>query len=137
MNDASCLFCKIAQGEIGSVKIYENESIFAFVDIKPVNPGHVLVIPKKHFESFYDLSDEIITPLFKTVRDIAVAIKKSLKADGVNIHINNEKAAGQAVFHAHIHVIPRFTGDGFLHWPGHDIGKEEMEIISKKIQDAL
>jgi histidine triad (HIT) family protein len=106
------IFEKIIAGEIPCTKIYEDQNIFAFLDINPSNYGHTLVVPKKPYKNIYELPDEISGELFKKVKQIATAIKKSLKTDGVNIIMNNESVAGQIVFHAHIHIIPRYKNDG-------------------------
>ena len=105
-----CVFCKIAQKEIpaGAGKIYEDEKFIAFLDIKPNNPGHTLIIPKNHYENIYSLPDEIICNIGPIVKKIAVAVKRGVNADGINIIMNNDSAAGQIVHHAHFHIIPPF-----------------------------
>ena len=113
-----CLFCKIIAGEIPSYKIYEDENTFAFLDINPTNIGHTLVVPKKHSKNIFDIEKNDLNNVYQTSKKIATAIKKSLGADGINIISNNELAAGQLVFHTHIHIIPRFDNDGFKHWKG-------------------
>ena len=137
MTDEKCLFCKIARGELPSQKVYEDEDVYAFLDIKPVSPGHTLVIPKRHFTSLYELSDEIIGHLFMKVRDISIAAKKGLNADGINLEMNNDGPAGQIIYHAHIHIVPRFSGDGLRHWPGKDISMEELAKTAEKIKNRL
>ena len=137
MNDVSCVFCKIVSGEIPSAKIYENEIVSAFLDIKPVNPGHALVVPKKHYANLYELPDEILAPFMRAARDIARALKKELGADGVNIEMNNDRPAGQIVSHAHLHVIPRKTDDGLRHWPGKEASEGEMKRIADTLAKSL
>jgi len=137
MNDKTCLFCKIILGEIPSTKIYENEIVYAFLDIKPINPGHTLVIPKEHFKNLYDLPDKTAAEIFIVVRDIGKAVKKAFSADGINLEMNNEEDAGQIIHHAHIHIIPRYKGDGLRHWPGRDLEKTEAETIAQKIRNFL
>ena len=106
-----CLFCKIIKGEIPSSKVYEDERVFAFLDIGPINKGHTLVIPKKHVTNIFDIETEDLDALSEAVRKIAPAVKKALDADGVNIMSSNGEAAGQVIMHSHIHIIPRFKGD--------------------------
>ena len=135
MND--CIFCKIAEGEIPSTKIYENEDTFAFLDLHPVNPGHALVIPKKHSTDIFTIEEEIWVAVQKTVRKVAHAIETALAPAGMNIHMNNRAPAGQLVFHTHVHLIPRRTDDGLEHWHGGTIKKEVENEIAAKIRAEL
>lgn len=135
--NTDCLFCKIIAGEIPSEKIYEDENSFAFLDIKPINPGHTLLVPKKHFENLYEMSDETLAELAPTIKKLAVAVKRAVRADGINIGMNNDGAAGQLVFHAHIHIMPRFKNDGHEHWHGAPYQKDEMEQTAEKIKKML
>ena len=109
MND--CLFCKIINGEMPSHKVYEDEDILAFLDINPVNPGHTLVVPKKHYENLYETPDEALAKLMAVVRKLAVSIRSGLNADGTNIEMHNDEISGQLISHTHIHIIPRFEGN--------------------------
>src|SRR3989344_1044874 len=108
---ADCIFCKIIADELPSTKIYEDSDVLAFLDIKPVNPGHTLVIPKKHFESIHDTPDELVAKTIIVAKKIAGAIQTKLGADGVNIGMNNGSAAGQIVYHDHIYIMPRYGKD--------------------------
>lgn len=129
-----CIFCKIIKREIPSTKIYEDKNIFVFLDINPVNIGHSLVISKDHYENIYDTPTKILCAMTETAQQLSVAIKIALKADGINIEMNNEKIAGQLVPHAHLHVVPRFEGDGFTHWHGQRPYNEgEMEKVAEEI----
>src|SRR5690242_17783197 len=101
-----CIFCKIVRGEIPSTKVYEDEKTYAFLDITPMNPGHTLVIPKKHSTDIFEIEEAEWNAVMHSARVIAHAIEKSLSPEGVNIRMNNREAAGQSVFHAHVHVIP-------------------------------
>ena len=107
-----CLFCKIANGEIPSQKIYEDDYSFAFLDIKPVNPGHVLVIPKEHAQDMFEMSSESWGHVMKVVHKLAPAVLAATNADGINLVMNNRREAGQEVDHAHMHIIPRHADDG-------------------------
>ncbi|MEK9176973.1 MAG: HIT family protein [Patescibacteria group bacterium] len=113
-----CIFCKIASGELPSEKIYEDEATVAFLDLKPVNPGHALVIPKLHYRNVFDIPEDAWLAVMKTARHIAAAIQKATSAGGVNIVVNNESPAHQLIFHAHVHVIPRRAGDAHKAWVG-------------------
>ncbi len=134
--EKDCLFCKIAGGEIPSRKVYEDEMSLAFLDINPVNPGHTLIIPKKHFENIYDLNEEIAAHLMKVAKKISIALKKT-GVDGINITMNNEKDAGQVIFHSHIHIMPRIKGDNLPMWPGKKLKDEELDEMAKKISSGL
>lgn len=136
-HDTDCIFCKIIDGEIPAHKVYEDDFTFAFLDINPNNHGHTLVIPKDHFENIYGLPDETLCRLMITVKKIALAVKNGMDADGVNIGMNNESAAGQLVNHAHVHIIPRFVNDGLIHWAAKTYLPGEAETAAKKIQFAL
>jgi histidine triad (HIT) family protein len=133
-----CLFCKIVAGEIPSTKIYENDTVLAFLDINPVNIGHTLVIPKSHHTNLYETPDEALAGIMPVVKKVSVAIKETLNADGINIEMNNDPIAGQIIFHSHIHIIPRFEGDGFKHWHGaRNYHENEMSEVAKKITTSL
>ncbi|UZE93762.1 MAG: HIT family protein [Candidatus Pacearchaeota archaeon] len=132
-----CIFCKIATGEIPSYKIYEDDDFFAFLDIQPVNPGHALVIPKKHYENLLDIPQNILCEMMGVVQKLSKTITEVLNAPGFNIGINNKKIAGQSFFHLHVHIMPRFEGDGYKLWPGKVKSKEELQKIADKIKNSL
>ncbi len=135
MND--CIFCKIVKGEIPSSKLYEDSGALAFLDINPVNIGHALVIPKKHFKNILETPEDVIAHMMKIVKKVSHGLE-ALKPDGININMNNKEAAGQVIFHSHIHVIPRYKGDGFELWHGRiKYKEEEKEEVAKKIIKAL
>jgi histidine triad (HIT) family protein len=131
-----CLFCKIAKGDEAR-KVYEGEETVAFLDINPTSHGHTLVIPKDHFENIYTLPAEALCRMILTVQKLSTAIKEVTEADGINIVMNNEPAANQAIFHAHIHVIPRHEGDVFPHWPHKPYIGDEAEVMAEKIKADL
>jgi histidine triad (HIT) family protein len=106
-----CAFCNIVARKTEAEIVFENENIISFLDIRPVNFGHTLVIPKKHYEDFLSLPPEELADLSKKTQTIAEAVKHSLKADGFNIIVNHGAAAGQTIFHFHFHIIPRFRND--------------------------
>ncbi len=124
-----CTFCKIVLSEIPSQKIYEDDIVMAFLDINPVSYGHTLVIPREHFADFVSTPPEILTAVVKVARKIAPSILKAMNSQAFNIGVNNGSAAGQDVFHVHLHIIPRFPDDGLKSWHGR--GKyEEGEIVA-------
>jgi histidine triad (HIT) family protein len=108
----NCIFCKIISGEIPSAKVYEDGDFIAILDINPVSKGHVLVIPKKHCENLFDMDDELLSKTLKTLQKVAIAMKKGLNVEGINLVQNNGKDAGQIIFHSHFHLIPRMPNDG-------------------------
>ena len=107
-----CVFCGIAKGAIPSKKVYEDNSVIAVLDINPRNPGHTLVVPKKHYETIMEMPDNEAQTLFAAVKKMASVIKKATNADGVSISQSNGRAAGQIIPHVHFHVIPRFMNEG-------------------------
>lgn len=107
-----CIFCKIITGEIPSVKVYEDDEVLAFLDAAPFSRGHSLVIPKKHFENIYEIDEESLKKVIVSSKNISVKIKNALSADGIRISQSNGVVAGQAVFHIHFHIIPRYQDDG-------------------------
>lgn len=110
MSDETCIFCRIAQKQLPAVLVYEDEKVLAFLDIKPLNEGHTLVIPATHYESIFDIPQELIAYLHGITKQVAIAVKKATDADGISIIQQNGKAAGQDIFHLHVHVIPRYEG---------------------------
>ncbi|HOZ36540.1 MAG TPA: HIT family protein [bacterium] len=135
---SDCIFCKIINGEIPADKVYEDEKIIAFLDISPINKGHVLVVPKEHFENLLETPDELISKIMIIAKRLGLAIKKATDAEGINIGINNGAGAGQVVFHTHIHVIPRFINDGYKLWGSnkkYELG--EGDGLAQKIREQL
>lgn len=130
----SCLFCDIISGTIPSTKVYEDEHSYAFLDIRPNNIGHTLLVPKVHARNIFDIDEASLCQLMGPLKKIARAVKEAMGADGINISMNNEKAAGQIIFHAHIHIIPRFDLDDTRHKAYHD---GQMEEVAKKIAAYL
>jgi histidine triad (HIT) family protein len=135
MND--CIFCKIINREIPADIVYEDEHAIAFLDIKGVHPGHTLLVPKKHLENIYAFDDITASKIFSVIPKIARAIKTSLQSDGINIGMNNETAAGQVVFHAHIHIMPRYKNDGYQLWQGKPVDPEQAKTIAKQISQHI
>jgi len=131
--DKDCIFCKISKGEIPSEKIYEDKNSLAFLDINPVNYGHVLIIPKEHYQWLYDVPDKILSDLFINVKKIMKVIKKTYNCDYVAISV-----VGLDVPHFHIHIIPRWKSDGLANfWPTKKYADEDMKKTSDKIKSNL
>jgi len=105
-----CIFCKIVSKEAPASYVYEDDKVMAFMDTRPLNEGHTLVIPKGHYKTVYEVPEEEVAHLYKVVKRVALAVKKGVEAEGVSITQHNERAAGQDVFHVHVHVIPRYEG---------------------------
>lgn len=112
-----CIFCKIVKGEVPCSKVYETDTLLAFLDIAPVNKGHVLVIAKGHYPTVWDIPAELGQDMLLAVQKVGNAILEATGAEGLNIMMNNLEVAGQLVPHAHWHLIPRFPGDGLELWP--------------------
>lgn len=134
-----CIFCKIVKGDIPSFKIYEDNDVFAFLDIKPATKGHALVIPKKHAENVFEISEDALQKVSVVAKKLSAKLKEILEADGIRLSQSNGKAAGQEVMHFHLHVIPRYADDGLpndptltLHLPQADF--EELKKIAEKLQ---
>lgn len=130
-----CLFCKIAGKTIPSEVIYEDDSVLAFLDIHPLSPGHALIVPKIHSENILDLPDEEAAKAFVSVKKVTALLSEKLKPKGFTIGINHGRIGGQLVDHLHIHVIPRFEGDGggSLHSVVKNPPKESLSEIRRKI----
>ncbi len=137
MRDENCIFCKILAGEIPSTAVYEDDDFKAVLDVNPAARGHVIILPKNHAANIYELPDEDASKIMVVAKKIATAIEKAYRCDGVNILQNNGEAAGQTVFHLHVHVIPRFKGDTVnIGWKQGDM-PEDLDAICKEIQAQL
>lgn len=134
-----CIFCRIVNKEIPATIIYDDDHVLVFMDIGPIIKGHVLVIPKKHYDSVTETPDDLLAKLHIAAARIAAAQMNALGADGVNIMQNNGAASGQEVPHIHVHVIPRFDGDGH-HWnwnPKKYDDFDEMAELAEKMRKHL
>jgi len=133
-----CIFCKIVTGQLPSYKIYENEKVFAFLDIGPLSQGHTLVVPKVHFEKFHECPAELLADVAKVLGEVAKAVLIATNAQGYNVLCNNGRVAGQLVDHVHFHIIPRNEGDSvFTQWPAKKYEDGQAEEILKTIVDNL
>ena len=133
-----CIFCAIIAGEIPAAKVYEDEHVFAFMDIAPANPGHTLVIPKQHYRNIFDMPTEVGSKIMQAAILIANAIRTALNPDGLNLFQSNEAAGFQTVFHFHLHLIPRWENDPLrLPWRPSEGDMEAIGDVAGKIRDAL
>ncbi len=132
-----CLFCKIVRKEIPAEIVFEDDGVIVFIDIKPVNHGHLLVVPKEHSDDFSSASDEAVQAVALTARHMGKALMEALGAPAFNLGVNNGRAAGQLVDHLHLHVIPRFEGDGHAHWHGTPYAEGEMAEVAQKLRLVL
>lgn len=133
-----CLFCKISRGEIPSAKVYEDDEMIAFLDIKPVNPGHLLLVPKAHYTSLLETPTDLLARLMSMVPALAKATLQATQAEGFNVLINTGPVSGQIVFHTHIHIIPRKQDDGYEHWHGQPYDNpQEADRIANAVRAAL
>ncbi|PIS15137.1 hypothetical protein COT63_01505 [Candidatus Shapirobacteria bacterium CG09_land_8_20_14_0_10_38_17] len=128
-----CIFCQIVNGKIPAEKIYEDNNTLAFLDINPLCRGHVLVIPKKHYENIFDLPSKELINLIATAQKIAQMIKKNLGATGINLLHASGKDAQQSVFHFHIHVVPRYPNDGLNTWPSSRYQEKDLRKVKKAL----
>ncbi len=137
-HDPACVFCKIVEGLIPSARVLETDHAVAFLDINPVNLGHVLLVPKAHHAGLADLPEEAAAETARLLPRLARAIQAATGADGLNLIINNGQAAGQTVFHGHWHLIPRFVDDA-VHWPWPHLAYagDELSEMRRRLQREL
>mgnify|MGYP004492714785 FL=1 len=129
----NCIFCKIANGEIPSATLYEDEDFRVILDLGPASKGHALILPKAHAANIYEISDDMVAKAMILAKKMATKMTDVLKCDGFNIVQNNGEQAGQTVFHFHMHLIPRYKGDkvGITWEPGTLTDEVKNEIIEK------
>ena len=132
MND--CLFCKIIRGELPSYKIYEDQSIYAFLDIAKDVDGHILVVPKNHVKNILDCDQDTLTNLMAAVKSISNYLVEHCGYHGVNLLNASDESAGQSVPHFHIHIIPRKTGDGIDAWPKLSGAAMELDVVYRQLR---
>jgi histidine triad (HIT) family protein len=138
----NCVFCEIVKGTLPASMVSSDEKVLAFLDIQPVNPGHVLIIPKMHSARLLDLDEETGAHMFKIAMRVSRALRQSgVKCEGINLHLADGEAAFQEVLHVHLHVIPRFRGDGFglKFGPAYNLrpDRRELDKIGRRILTAM
>jgi len=134
--DSNCIFCKLANGVFPTNFIYEDEDFKVILDANPATKGHSLILPKKHFKNVLDADDEILKKALPLAKKLSNKLIEVLKCDGVNILQNNNEAAGQAVFHLHIHLIPRYKDEKehIISWKPNKFSDEEMKNIAESLK---
>ncbi len=137
-----CIFCEIIASRMPAHRVYEDEQCLACMDIMPITSGHVLVIPREHAANIWELSAQASAALMPAAQKVALALRKSgLPCEGINLFMANNAVAGQSVFHAHLHVVPRVHGDGFgLRFPPHygqSVQDEILQQQAERIKEAL
>ena len=136
--DNDCIFCKIANGEIPSSTIYEDDLFRVILDLSPATKGHALILPKKHMANIFEMDEETAKKVFVLASRITKAMKEALNCDGLNIVQNNGEIAGQTVFHFHMHIIPRYKDDGQqINWVPKTSEAAERDMIAEQIKNAL
>ena len=132
MKDCNCIFCKIANGELPSYTIYEDDDFRVILDINPASKGHSLLIPKEHFKNIFELDDNIASKALIVAKNVSAALRDELNCDGFNILQNNEEMAGQTVFHFHLHLIPRYKDDNQrILWNPTEPSAEELDEVKR------
>lgn len=136
-----CVFCRIADGDLPSRDVYEDDRVLAFLDANPLAEGHTLVVPKDHHEVVGEMPDETRDAVFAAAGRLTPAVESAVEADATTIGMNNGEAAGQEVPHAHLHIVPRHDGDGVgplhtLDWPRPDLSDDELDAIAGAISDG-
>jgi len=133
-----CVFCRIVANEIPAAVVHEDAATLAFMDLGQVNPGHVLVAAKAHVENLYELDDALAAALSRTALRVARAIRKEFRPEGLSVYQANGKAAWQSVFHYHVHLVPRYAGDGMaLTWPAKNPSREKLMEHAAAIRRSL
>lgn len=137
-----CIFCNILSGTLPASLVHQDEACTALLDIQPINPGHTLVIPNSHVPYLADLDEKQGAHLFHTAQQVAAALRRAgLPCEGVNLLLADGAAAGQEVFHLHLHVVPRFAGDGFgFKFPSKDTVKPErraLDVVAEKMKNVM
>lgn len=136
--ESSCIFCKIVNKQAPASIIYEDENVLAFMDIRPLNEGHTLIIPKEHYVDIFDTPSDLLGRVYNIVKATSIAIKKAQKADGISIIQQNGKAAGQDVFHLHVHAIPRYNGQKLKPFDSLDlVEREKLDLTANEIKRYL
>lgn len=134
MKDDNCIFCKLANGVFPTNSIYEDDDFNVILDLGPATKGHALILPKDHYKNLYELPEETAGKVFKLAKKLATEMTEKLGADGFNIVQNNNEVAGQTVFHFHMHLIPRYEGDGqHILWEPTSPSSEELVAIKEQL----
>ena len=136
MKDDNCIFCKLANGQIPTNSIYEDDDFNVILDASPATKGHALILPKEHYANIFEIDEEILGKAAKLAKKIMIKEKDNLKCDGYNLLQNNGEVAGQTVFHFHMHLIPRYESDeneDIIQWSHIELSDDEMKEIKDKM----
>ncbi len=135
---SDCIFCKLANGEIPTTKLYEDDDFTVILDAGPATKGHCLVLPKAHYANIYEMPEDLTAKAFVLARKMAIKMTRAMGCDGFNIVQNNGETAGQSVFHFHIHLIPRYMGGEAIvaNWTPHDLTDEWKDEIVEKFKQV-
>lgn len=138
MKDSNCIFCKIANGEIPTNALYEDDDFKIILDRGPATKGHALILPKEHFADLYEIDDAVAAKVLPLAKKMAARMKKAYSCDGFNLVQNNGKCAGQTVFHFHVHMIPRYADDTEMKigWIPGEITDEEIDELVEKVKNC-
>lgn len=137
MKDNNCIFCKLANGEIPTNAIYEDDDFKVILDASPASKGHALILPKEHYANIYEIDEEVLAKASRLAKKIITHEKDILKCDGYNVVQNNGEVAGQTVFHYHMHLIPRYASDdntNVIEWKHKEFTDDEMAQICKEMK---
>lgn len=138
MKDSECIFCKLANGEIPTNTLYEDNDFRVIFDLSPVSKGHALIIPKNHYRNIYDIESETLSKAALLAKKMINVMKDEFHADGFNVIQNNEESAGQTVFHFHMHLIPRYKGDKAIKFGEQEAADaEQLKAMAEQIRHAL
>ncbi len=134
----NCIFCKIANGEIPAATLYEDEEFRVILDLGPASKGHALILPKEHYANVFEMPEQLAAKAMILAKKMAEAMVKALKCDGIHLLQNNGEAAGQTVFHFHLHLIPRYEGDQVgVTWTPGELTEQDREEILYKVKEQL
>ena len=135
MRDDNCIFCKIANGDIPTNTVYEDDDFRVILDASPATKGHSLILPKEHYKDMYEIDEDVASKAMRLAKKLTVSMTDKLGCDGFNILQNNREVAGQTVFHFHMHLIPRYEGGkSILTWGHEEFSDDEMKDICKTLQ---
>lgn len=137
MKDNNCIFCKLANGDIPTNAIYEDDDFKVILDASPASKGHALILPKEHYANIYEIDEEVLAKASRLAKKIITHEKDILKCDGYNVVQNNGEVAGQTVFHYHMHLIPRYASDdntNVIEWKHKEFTDDEMAQICKEMK---
>lgn len=138
MKKEDCIFCKLANGDIPTNAIYEDDIVKAIFDLSPASKGHIIILTKEHFDNVFSIDAKTIAHVYEVAAKVATAVNEALDCEGMNILQNNGEISGQTVFHFHVHIIPRYKGDNVkVCWTQGKITQEEIEKLTGNIQNCI